>query len=216
VAAPRGDEASGGMTDGTVRLSLGQSLEYSRALAAAVARSRFQPDLVLGICEGGVLPAHVVAAELGARCAFLSVRRPASTVKHSLAGRFAAWAISGLYARSLRVRRVTELANRSHRRTVQVSVDAVPRVGERRILVVDDFSETGTTFRVALQTLRSADHDLDIRSAVLTQLAGRQASVFEPEYCISHDWLSFPWSTNSEEYGAYEEWKRRQSIDTRG
>jgi hypoxanthine phosphoribosyltransferase len=199
-------------TGSVLALSLDESIEHSRKLAAVVRAQGFVPDLVVGICEGGILPAHVVAGELGARFACVRVRRPSSALKHSLPGRVAAWALKSIYHRSLLFRRMTELANRGRGRSVELPPDCKPRPGERRVLIVDDFSESGRTFVVAAETIKAGAADLEVRSAALTVLPGLQGAVFEPEYSLSRAWMSFPWSTDSSDYSAYQGWKRERSL----
>lgn len=193
-------------------VSLAACVEQSTKLAAMVRAQGYQPDLVVGICEGGILPAHVVAAELGARFACVRVRRPSSGFKHSLPGRVVAWALKSIYHRSLLFRRMTELANRGRGRSVELPSDCKPRPGERRVLLVDDFSESGRTLLVAAETLKAGAGEIEVRSAALTVLPGKAGAVFEPEYSLSRAWLSFPWSTDSADYSAYQSWKRERSI----
>ena len=189
-------------------LTLEHSIECSRRLAAAAADAGFQPHVVVGVLEGGILPARIVATALDARLAVLRVRRPASSLKHSTMGRLLAKAISGLYDRLLIVRRLAELANRADRRSVQVPPAAALRAGESRVLVIDDSSESGITLRVAKGAMAGAA-SVDVRTAVITWLRGRRTTAIEPDFHLYECWLQFPWSTNSPDYARYMEWRRR-------
>jgi hypoxanthine phosphoribosyltransferase len=67
-------------------------------------------------------------------------------------------------------------------------------VAGRSVLIVDDLSDTGETFEVAvhyLQSLRAAH----VRTAALHH---KQQSRFEPDYCAQRirawRWLSYPWA----------------------
>jgi hypoxanthine phosphoribosyltransferase len=64
------------MTEATVheRLSWGQFGEASRELARAILRDGFEPDVVVAIARGGLLPAGAIAYALGVKnCGALNV-----------------------------------------------------------------------------------------------------------------------------------------------
>ena len=144
--------SSAGGPSGPEELDLNACIELSRDLAARVRDSGFKPTLVVGIREGGALPAMAVARELGARVELILVQRSGSGIKHTRLGRLASRLLAAPYRRFYWFRRLTELAWRggSHR---VATVPTSGQVRDERILVVDDFSSSGGTLQRTAQAL---------------------------------------------------------------
>jgi uncharacterized protein len=68
-------------------------------------------------------------------------------------------------------------------------------VAGRRVLLVDDVSDTGDTYRVALAHLAERGPPLEVRTAALHH---KTVSSFEPDFCgarvVRWRWLIYPWA----------------------
>lgn len=73
----------------------------------------------------------------------------------------------------------------------------------RRVLLVDDVSDSGDTFRVALDHLASCGSPAEVRTAVLHH---KVVSPFVPDYyahkVINWRWIVYPWAV-AEDVGSY-------------
>lgn len=69
------------------------------------------------------------------------------------------------------------------------------KVDDRRVLLVDDVSDSGDTFTVALQHLKEHGEPAEVRTAVLHH---KQTSRYLPDYCaqrvIRWRWITYPWA----------------------
>lgn len=103
--------------------------ELCRALALRVARSGYQPEVVLGVAKAGVIPGVVVASIL--QCDFASM-----------------------------------VVTRREEEADPVLVEGPPAsIRGRRVLVVDETCESGSTMRLALNEVR-AHKPAEVRTAV--------------------------------------------------
>ena len=198
-----------------VHLDVAASVAHSRRLGCLVRESDFSPNLVVGIREGGILPARIIADTLGAEIIGITVQRRISRAKHSAVLRHAARYLGSTLYRFPWVRRVLQALNRIPGRHV-VATGAESLVGaESRILIVDDFSCTGETFLAAEKWLQ--DHGANpehIRTAALIAAPDpSQSRVFYPSYMLANvSWVFFPWSSNSPHYSDYANWKRSHAL----
>jgi hypothetical protein len=103
--------------------------ELCRALALRVARSGYQPEVVLGVAKAGVIPGVVVASIL--QCDFASM-----------------------------------VVTRREQEADPVLVEGPPAsIRGRRVLIVDETCESGSTMRLALNEVR-AQKPAEVRTAV--------------------------------------------------
>jgi hypoxanthine phosphoribosyltransferase len=68
-------------------------------------------------------------------------------------------------------------------------------VGDRRVLLVDDVSDSGDTFGVALPQIARRGPPAELRTAVLHH---KQTSSHVPDYCarrvVKWRWITYPWA----------------------
>jgi hypoxanthine phosphoribosyltransferase len=73
----------------------------------------------------------------------------------------------------------------------------------RRVLLVDDVSDSGDTFRVALEHLRGCGPAAEVRTAVLHH---KTVSAYAPDYfaqkVVKWRWLIYPWAL-AEDLGSF-------------
>ena len=212
-------------------LDVANSIAHSQRLTRLVQESGFSPDVVIGIQEGGTLPARIVADGLGIEMATIRVQRPASRVKHLPLVRLTARYIGPYLYKFPSLLRTVERLNRIPGRLVSTAqreplIKATePLVKDRRILVVDDFSCTGETFLEAERWLQAlgAKAELIRTAAVIAPPVGHRVitasgiwrtPIFYPSYVLATvpSFVCFPWSSNSRYYADYLNWKRSRSL----
>lgn len=94
---------------------------------------------------------------------------------------------------SFKIEHYTEGARRTPRARVRYPLCA--ELAGKRVLIVDDVSDTGETFALALEHVRSRAKPCEIRTAALHH---KTVSSFEPDYYAHRitkwRWLVYPWA----------------------
>lgn len=143
--------------------------EAVHLLTAAISRDRGGVDNVIGIAEGGVAPAQVLARRLGARARALPARHNAD-----------------------------DLVYRQATGNVTVNIDTFRLgLGRRRlggvVLIVDDICGSGATLQKVRNVLAPV---LEPTATVITAtLCVNTGARSLPDYSVwtVSDWVSFPW-----------------------
>ncbi len=144
-------------------------------VARAIERSGFKPDMIVGILRGGVVPARLLADELGVEdigvmeiklYTSVGARRPQPYLRQPL---------------------------------------ILPATG-RRVLIVDDVSDTGLTLQHALEAIRLYNPS-EVRTATLYV---KPWTKLMPDYYakVVKEWIVFPWE--------YREVERELGAASRG
>jgi hypoxanthine phosphoribosyltransferase len=196
-------------------LGVGACVARSRDLAQRVKDSGFQPDLVVGIREGGILPARVLADALATKVVIISVRRRASSVKHLPLVRLIGRHFGSRLVKFPLVRRFLNALNRVPGRSVAAAAQGPSIAAGMRVLLVYDFSCSDETFVAAAAWLREAGAEAElIRTAALIAAPDpARGPPFYPSYMLaSVPWVFFPWSSNSPHYGEYLQWKATHAL----
>ena len=134
----------------------------SRFLAEAAHGDGFVPDVILGIARGGLLPAAAVAYALGVKNTF-----------------------------TMNVEFYTGVDERlAQPEILPPPLDGASLAG-RRVLLVDDVSDSGRTLALAVELLQGLD--ADVRSVTLYT---KPRTILVPDYCwrTTDRWIVFPWS----------------------
>lgn len=88
-------------------------------------------------------------------------------------------------------------------RAARVRYPLAAAVAGRRVLLVDDVADSGETFAVALEHLKSCGPPAEVRSAVLHY---KTASPYRPHYCAATvrtwRWILYPWAV-MEDVGSF-------------
>ena len=136
--------------------------EASRELALEVLKSGFEPEIVVAIARGGLLLAGSIAYALGIKSC----------------GAVNAEFYTGVGTRLPEPIMLPPL------------LDAESIVG-KRVLLVDDVSDSGRTLAMVMQLLKASG--ADVRSIVLYTKPG---TLHEPDYTWRRTplWITFPWS----------------------
>lgn len=134
----------------------------SRDLALEVLKSGFEPEIVVAIARGGLLLAGSIAYALGIKSC----------------GAVNAEFYTGVDTRLPEPIMLPPLLD-------EASIDG------KRVLLVDDVSDSGRTLAMVVQLLELAG--ADVRTVCLYSKPG---TVYEPTYTwrVTDRWINFPWS----------------------
>ena len=134
----------------------------SKTLSNLIKTSGYDPNIVVAVCRGGVVPARLM-------CDFLHIK-DLTTIKVEHWGMVAT---------------PTEKA--------VIKFPLYVDIRDKRVLLVDDITDTGDTLRVSLEHLKTFEPK-EIRTAVLIH---KIISAFLPDYYVRKitqwRWVIFPW-----------------------
>ena len=136
--------------------------DAARSLAADVLGSGYRPDLVIAIARGGLLLAGAIAYALGTK-----------------------------QCGSINVEFYTGVDERLPEPVLHPPMLDAPALGGKRVLLVDDVSDSGRTLAKVVAIIR--DEGAEVRTATLYT---KSHTVLVPDfdYRRTDDWIVFPWS----------------------
>lgn len=178
------------------------------ALAQLVARD-YQPQAVLGIARGGIMVARLMRFDPVAPTLECTMRRAGSGPR----GR---WGLESTtlsrapYFVSNHLRRIEDTLLGLRRPApkppttdlicgIRKASESMVASGVRRVLVVDDAVDSGTTLQCVLSTIGSVDllAGIEVRTAAIVVTRGPGAALVAPDYVLYRDILCrFPWSAD--------------------
>ncbi|MGZ2411652.1 hypoxanthine phosphoribosyltransferase [Sphingomonas sp. F9_3S_D5_B_2] len=190
---------------GKLVVGMAEAEEQARELARRVQHSGWKPDLVLGIANGGVHPAHFAAAELGVPVTYCTVQRRTSQLKQRL--KFARRALSSpllkpvVYALNSRLDRVLGGVGSS-------DSSFAADVTQKGILLVDDCIDSGASVaHVRAMLLQRGVKKVEV--AVLSWTTKYDSMAMHgvaPDHCLGRSLPCYPWSADSPEYPDFLRW----------
>ena len=163
-------------------------------LAAKVEESGYRPELVVGIASGGLFPAFHMASRLGLPFETIRISHRQLRVGNLDTDDI----IGGCYIRDA-----------LYGNEPVVLGDCPESIRGRKILLVDDESGKGSTFRAALDLV--ADSAAEARTACIRVLTGN----YDPDYVVSQHldrifkFPRFPWFKYSSEYPRYARYREK-------
>ena len=136
--------------------------DAARTLAADVLTAGFRPDVVIAIARGGLLLAGAIAYALGTKA-----------------------------CGSINVEFYSGIDERLPEPVLHPPMLDAPALGGKRVLLVDDVSDSGRTLAKVVAIIR--DEGAEVRTATLYT---KSHTVLEPDfdYRRTDDWIVFPWS----------------------
>ncbi len=147
-----------------LHISWDEAVSLSLRLAGKVRASGYSPDLIVAVSRGGLVPARIISDVLG--------------VDDIIAIMIKYWGT----------------ARRRHERPLIYHGVEPSIVRERKVLIVDEVSDTGKTLEIAVDFVSMAG-PLDVKTAVLHL---KSTSSFVPDFYIEKledwVWISYPWS----------------------
>lgn len=192
-------------------MTLDEALLLSRELAKSIRASAESPDLVLGIANGGLLVAKIVADELNVPLQVIKIQRTGSVIKMRLGRLPGVRRMASIWHRIPILNYPLVVAMSLFRglsKNQDISIDYSGRSG--KILVIDDAIDSGQTMTLAVEMLRK-NHDATVTTAVLARAprlrAGRIA-----DFYICNRIHHFPWSGNSPSFRDLKLWINRNNL----
>ena len=142
------------------KLSWEQIADLSKKLAATIKSSGFEPDYLVGITVGGLIPLGLLAEELDIRNIL--------TVSAS--------SYEGKEQRELEVKYLPNID-----------------LTGKKILLIDEVSETGQTLQHIAGLLKEKYQPNELRTATL--VVNMKESKFHPDFYSleANEWMIFPW-----------------------
>lgn len=142
------------------KLSWEQIAELCKKLATTVKTSGFEPDYLVGITVGGLIPLGLLAEELDIRNILI----------------VSASSYEGKEQREIEIRYLPNID-----------------LTGKRILLIDEVSETGKTLKHIASLLKEKYQPSELRTATL--VVNTKESKFHPDFCSLEvkEWMIFPW-----------------------
>ena len=135
---------------------------YAKKTAELIKKSRFHPDMIIGLSRGGLVPSRLLADFLH--------------IKNVLAIKVDHWGIT---------------AAKDGKAKISHGLDK--DLSGRKVLIVDDITDTGQSMELALQHIKSLN-PLEVKTATLIHLTN---SKYTPDF-YGHErewaWIIFPWN----------------------
>lgn len=196
-------------------MSVDEAVTLSEELANRVRASGFSPARIIGIANGALLPATVVADALDAPLDMVRIRRKGSGIKKRLA-KFALIrsVVSFLYKLPL-TRPALRFVMDRFSQLEKTQPDASPdNTTAGNILIVDDAIESGQTIQHIIDQQLSGKKSA-IHVAVISWSADyvdKKAQIC-PDSFISKRIHHYPWSQNSPHLDRYHRWLEDRGLE---
>lgn len=147
--------------------------DASRALTQSIVDSGWMPELIVAIARGGLLPAGAISYAIGVKA-----------------------------MGTMNVEFYTGVGQTLTEPQLLPPLMDVSAMDGKRVLVVDDVADSGSTLKMVMDMINAHGLSLDghttvkaeARSAVIYK---KPRSVIKPDYmwCETDKWINFPWST---------------------
>ncbi len=197
----------------SAHVTLDEAEALARDLAAAVTASGYHPQSVVGLANGAIFPAKVVADALGIPFHIVRVRRKGSRYKQRLRVIKDALHIpSGLIMWGPIKALWVVFQNRTS--TLEEGAQSFAfDVAGQRVLMVDDCVETGASFRYVEARLR-AGGAVEIRTAVYcwSDMPNVSPDLSRPDVYLHREIQYYPWSNNSRHLGRFHDWLKANGL----
>ncbi|HET6534930.1 MAG TPA: phosphoribosyltransferase [Sphingomicrobium sp.] len=190
-------------------VGMAEAEKFACELAELVKASNINPDLVIGIANGGVHPAFHLAETLQVPICTYRVSRASARLKEQLefVRHALAWRIIRRIIRGIR-RNVD-----GRRSDVSHDPDKLEAdVKGKRILIVDDCIDSGAAMAAVRSMLRERGA-ADVRIAVLCWTMRFDSSArygIAPDFFLFRHLDSYPWSLENPQFPKFRQWLRGQ------
>ncbi|WP_158291995.1 phosphoribosyltransferase [Paracraurococcus ruber] len=195
-----------------IYMTMPEAVSLSEDLAAEIAAAGGVPDLVVGLANGALVPAKIVAGQLGVPFEIVQVRRIGSRYKQYL---FRLKQMLGLpnWLVTLPVLMPLWRLLQTRHETLEVSQDGFGfDVTGRDVVIVDDAIHTGASLRYVRQRIQDAGARR-IRTAVICWYQGEgDSGSWQPDIWLHRKDQYYPWSNVSPHYAEFEAWLRRNGL----
>lgn len=202
--------------DDKVQMTLDEAIRLSEALATRLDRLEPRPRLVVGIANGGLLPAKVVADRLGLPLEIIRIRKRASGLKQMLGRLKRLLRLPVGFWRWGPVNRLVRAFDRRFNRLDESRPEPVsPLVQGSVVALVDDCIDSGQSL-IAGRRLLLAAGAMEVRTAAICwsdrTKPGVQPMQEPPDVHLHRRIHYYPWSVNSPDFDAFEAWLARNGL----
>ena len=196
-------------------VSMDEAIGLAGALGRRIADMTPPADLVVGLANGGILPAVVAAKEAGLPCEIVRVRRLSSRMKRMVEPlrhllRFRILKETFRPAKNLGL----ELGRKANRVKVDADLSFDPR--DRHVVIVDDCVDSGISVR-RVRRLLTDRGAASVRVAVLcwtTKFDSQALNAVTPDIHLHRLLHTYPWALNSPEYSGFKRWLRQSGVSS--
>ena len=149
-------------------MTLSEAEALSVALAEAVLAAGIRPDKVIGVANGALMPATLVAEKLQLPVEMVRIRRKGSGLKRRLSKLpFLRDAVTALYRLPLSHQVLRFVMNRFNRLEESTQEAPVSQPQGGTVLVVDDAIETGQTLQRIIENQQRQNPGAKVVNAVI-------------------------------------------------
>lgn len=182
------------------------AVRASRLLASDVEQSGFLPGSVVGIAQGGLLPAYEISQLFGCRLQIVHLARPFTALKRFLL-------LDSIPASAKTALRQLEMRLGLYRRLKRrrCSGDLELESGSK-VLIVDDSLDTGQTMATVIDLLKG--HDVPRESILIAAITQIFVDACPAADCAVFRGvnLCFPWSRDSRELESFRRYCDSRSL----
>lgn len=198
-------------------MSLAESVDLSRAIGRRITRLSPRPELVVGIANGGILPAIVAAEVASIDCEIVRVRRKSSRIKQRLAF------LGGLLRLSPKFRHACERIYDTVRR-VDRTMDKLEdhsegdvwefEVANRHVVIVDDCVHSGCSVAHVRRRLL-ANGAASVQIAVISWAMKHDSQAVygvRPDIHLHRIIHYYPWTIINPDYCRFAAWLKNHGY----
>ncbi|MCD6522821.1 MAG: phosphoribosyltransferase [Candidatus Diapherotrites archaeon] len=140
----------------------------AKKVATKIKRSKYKPDIVVGISRGGVIPARMICDRL--------------MINNLVSIRMEHWGIAG---------KITNKAKLTH------GLDGVDLKG-KRVLLVDDLTDTGESLKVAVGYLKTLKPKEVRTAVLQHKKRSKFVPDYYAEELEKWEWIIYPWMVHED------------------
>lgn len=197
-------------------MTLQEAQSLSRELAMRFRSHSAKPDCVVGIANGALLAASVVADTLKLPLHMVLVRRRGSRIKQRM-GAVVRWL--GVPPQLITARPLLPLWRVFQRKTSTLDMktdDFQIDVRGKCVALVDDCMESGASIKVARDRLMAAGASQVVTGVLCWYRGVGDSGTFEPDLYLHSFAHFYPWSESSMYYEQYMQWLSANDLALRG
>ncbi len=204
------------LIDDKLFMSVHEAEILSRGLAEKVMAEGIKVDKVIGIANGAILPATVIAEYMSLPLEMERIRRKGSGIKRKLAKvPFLLELVTFMYKLPITRDVLKFVMNKFNRLEENDSQQQSESQEESTVLVVDDAVETGQTLKRIIEIQLEINPSVKIYTAVISWSVAFKNPVpgaVEPDFFISKRIQHYPWSQNSDHFADYQKWLQDRGL----
>ncbi len=204
------------LIDDKLFMSIHDAEVLSKGLAEMVMAEGIKVDKVIGIANGAILPATVIAEYMSLPLEMERIRREGSGMKRKLARvPFLLELISVMYKLPVSRDLLRFVMNKFNRLEENDNKQQSGDQEELTVLVVDDAVETGQTLKRIMEMQLEQNSAVKIYTAVISWSVAYKNPVpgaVEPDFFISKRIQHYPWSQNSNHFTDYQKWLKDRGL----